>query len=73
MWMTYPDCLQCVSQAWENLNTAVVKKARELGMAADLGPEIEGYVNKHFQDAQPSGDNVEVADSEFANDLQAED
>ena len=47
----------------------VVKKAKELGMTADPGPEIEGYVDEHFQDAAPAGSEVEVDDPEFEQDL----
>ena len=42
-------------------------------MAADPGPEIEGYVDEHFQDLQPAGPEVELQDPAFAQDLPAED
>ena len=67
---TYPDCLEWVVKAWNDVNTAgVLKKAKELGMTADPGPEIEGYVDEHFQDAVPVGSEVEVDDPEFQEDL----
>ena len=63
---TYPDCMNWVVQAWEDFNKAgTVKKAQKLGMTAELGPEIEGYVDEHFQDLQPSGEEVEVVDPEY--------
>lgn len=69
----YVDCLQLVTRSWEKLDTAgVVKKANKLGMAAEPGPEITGYVDEHFQDLEPSGGAVEVADPHFARDLPAE-
>ncbi len=44
----YADCLQWVTRSWEKLDTAgVVKKAKKLGMAAEPGPEITGYVDEH--------------------------
>ena len=47
---TYPDCLKWVTEVWDNLSTDGVKsKAQELGMSADLGPEIEGFVDEDPQ------------------------
>ena len=63
---TYPDSMNWVVQAWEDFDKAgIVKKAQKLGMTAEIGPEIEGYVDEHFQDLQPSGEEVEVVDAEF--------
>ena len=42
---TYPDCLKWVVQSWAKLDTAGVRKAaKRLGMTADPGPIIQGYV-----------------------------
>ena len=46
------------------------KHLTELKMTADPGPEIEGYVDDAFEDAQPSGEEIEVRDSELDADLQ---
>ena len=44
-----------VSQAWKHLKTTgVVKKVKELGMTAEPGPVVEGYVERSFQDAASS-------------------
>ena len=68
---TYPDCLQWASKVWNYLNTeGVVKKAKQLGMCAEPGPEIEGFIDQQFQDEQPIGEVVEVEDPEFGPDLQ---
>ena len=40
-------------------------------MAPELGPEIEGYQDDHFQDEKPQGAVAEVDDPEFAPDLTA--
>ena len=59
---TYPDCLKWVVQSWEKLDTAGVRKAaKRLGMSADPGPEVAGYVNEHFQDVEPSGAEIEAS------------
>ena len=58
---TYPDCLNWVAKSWKDLNTAgVLKKAKDLGMTAEPGPEIEGYEDENFSDQQPVGPEVEV-------------
>ena len=55
------DCISWVSQAWNDLKTTgVVKKAKELGMTADPGPVVEGYVERSFQDAAPSLEEADV-------------
>ena len=67
---TYPDCLKWVTEVWDNLATdGVVSKAQELGMSADLGPEIEGFVDEAFEDVQPTGEMVEYRDEELEADL----
>ena len=38
-------------------------------MTPELGPEIEGYQDDHFQDEKPKGAAVEVDDPAFAADL----
>ena len=39
------DCLSWVVKAWEEVGSSgILRKARELGMLADPGPEVEGYV-----------------------------
>ena len=41
---TYTDYLKWVQEVWDNLATdGIVSKAQELGMSADLGPEILSY------------------------------
>ena len=46
---TYPDCLKWVAQSWAKLATAGVRKAaKRLGMSADPGPAIPGYVDENF-------------------------
>ena len=50
------------------------KAAKRLGMTADPGPAIPDYVDEHFQDAEPSGAEVEVsATGSVGNDLSNED
>ena len=61
-----------VVQVWKDFDkSGIVKKAQKLGMTPELGPEIEGYVDQHFQDEQPDGEEVEVADPEFEEELTA--
>ena len=72
--MVLKDCLNWVVKSWKDLDTSgVVKKAKELGMTSELGPEIEGFEDGNFQDEQPSGNEVEVLDPEFEEDINAED
>ena len=72
---TYPGCLKWVVQSWEKLDTAGVQKAaKRLGMSADSGPEVAGYVNEHFQDVEHSGAEIEAsAPGSVENDLPNED
>ena len=72
---TYPDCLKWVVQSWAKLDTAGVRKtAKRLGMGADPGPIIPGYVDEHFQEPKPSGEEVEgSAPGSVGNDLPNED
>ena len=50
------------------------KAAKRLGMSVDPGPVIPGYVDKHFQDLEPSGAEVEAsAAGSTGNDLPNED
>ena len=44
---------------------------KELRMTPELGPEIEGYQDDHFQDVVLQGAEAEVDDPEFAPDLSA--
>ena len=46
-------------------------KMKELRMTPELGPEIEGYQDDHFQDVVLQGAEAEVDDPEFAPDLSA--
>ena len=64
-----------VVQSWAKLDTAGVwKAAKRLGMSADPGPTIPGYVDEHFQNAEPSGVEVEAsAPGSVGNDLPNED
>ena len=67
---SYVDCLNWVVQTWKDFdNSGIKKKAKELGMTTELGPEIEGYHDDHFQDKKPKGAEVEVDDPAFAADL----
>ena len=61
--------------SWAKLDTTGVRKAaKRLGMAADPGPVIPGYVDEHFQDLEPSGEEVEAnAPGSVGNDLPNED
>ena len=69
---SYVDCLNWVVQTWKDFdNSGIKKKAKELGMTTELGPEIEGYHDDHFQDKKPKGAEVEVDDPAFAADLSA--
>ena len=72
---TYPDCLKWVVQSWEKLDTAGVRKAaKRLGMSADPGPEVAGYVNEHLQDVETFGAKIEAsAPGSVENDLPNED
>ena len=72
---SYPECLKWVTQSWEKLDTTEVRKAaKRLGMAADPGPEVRGYVDEYFQDVEPSGSEIEVnAPGSVGNDLPNED
>ena len=64
------DCLNCVVQAWKDFEkSGIKKKAKELGMTPELGPEIEGYEDDHFQNVKPQGAEVKVDDPEFAPNL----
>ena len=72
---SYPDCLKWVADSWAKLDTTGVRKtAKRLGMTADPGPVIPGYVGQHFQDLVPSGDEIEgSAPGSVGNDLPHED
>ena len=66
-------CLKWVKEVWDDLATdGIVSKAQELGMSADPGPEIPGYVETEFEDVQPNGPMVEYRDSELVEDLTEE-
>ena len=63
---------KCESQ--QSDTAGVRKAAKRLGMTADLGPPIPDYVDEHFQDAEPSGAEVEAsAPGSVGNDLPNED
>ena len=48
-------------KAWAEVGcSGIVKKAKELGMLADPGPEVEGYVERSFSDAAPDVAEVDV-------------
>ena len=70
-----PEVIQGPLQSWAKLDTAGVRKAaKRLGMSADPGPAIPGYVDENFQDAEPSGAEVEAsAPGSVGNDLPNED
>ena len=70
---TQMDCISWVTKAWKDLKTGgVVKKAKELGMTPDPGPEVEGYIERNFEDPAPSGQEADVhiaeLEREFEND-----
>ena len=50
----------------------VVKKAKDLGMTADPGPVIEGYVECNFNDELPNGEEADVYIAELEHDLSKE-
>ena len=50
-----------------------MKKAKQLGMTADPGPEVEGYVDRHFQDEKPAGQEIEVVDPAYESNLPPQD
>ena len=72
---SYPDCLKWVADSWAKLDTTGLRKAaKRLGMAADPGPVIPGYVDEHFQDLEPSGEEIEgSAPGSAGNNLPNED
>ena len=43
----------------------VRRKAAELGMTADPGPEVVGFQDSVFEDVQPSGAEEDFGDSEL--------
>ena len=64
------DCISWVAQAWKELKTTgVVKKAKELGMLADPGPVVEGYIERKFQDEAPSAKEADVYIAELERDF----
>ena len=68
------DCVQWVSEVWDEFSmTGVFKKVTELGMTAELGPEIPGYKREdNVVDLEPSGAEVEQLVADIESDLQAE-
>ena len=69
---TVVECLQWVTESWEGLSMeGVKKKAEELGMAADPGPPVAGYVDQQFIDVQAQGQEIDVVDEELGADLEA--
>ena len=64
------DCISWVAQAWKELKTCgVVKKAKELGMTADPGPIVEGYVERNFEDPAPNAQEADVYIAELERDF----
>ena len=62
-----------MEEVWDNLATdGIVNKAQELGMGADLGPEITGYAETEFKDGEPNGPMIEYRDPELPVDLTEE-
>ena len=55
------------------LGRRFLKKAKELGMLADPGPEVEGYVERNFQDEAPSGREADVYIAELERDFAKDD
>ena len=47
----------------------VRKKAEELGMTANPGPEVVGYQDDFFEDVQSRGAEEKFGDSELWNEL----
>ena len=68
------DCVRWVSEVWDDLSMAgVIKKAADLGMTADLGPEIAGYKRgDDVVDLEPSGAEIDVLLADISDDLEAE-
>ncbi len=71
---SYPDCLKWVVDSWAKIKPdGILKAAKRLGMAADPGPAVPGYVDDHFQDPEPEGEVVNVNNPDsIANDLPSE-
>ena len=60
-----------VAKAWKNLKMNGVKKAaHRLGMSADPGEPVEGYVPAVFKDVAPRGAEEEYGDRELWQDLE---
>ena len=67
---TQMDCISWVARAWKELKTTgVVKKAQELGMTADPGPVVEGYVERNFEDELPAAGEADVYIAELERDF----
>ena len=47
----------------------VVKKAKELCMTPDPGPEVEGYVERNFEDPIPNSREADVYIAELERDF----
>ena len=67
------DCLSWVVKAWAEVGSSgIVRKARELGMLADPGPEVEGNVERSFADGTPDVAEADVyiaaLERDFEND-----
>ena len=70
---TQMDCLDWVVKAWEEIGSAGIrKKAKELGMCPEPGPEIEGYVDKAFVNQAPDEEEGDVYIAELERDFEAE-
>ena len=66
MFPTPTDCNQWVVNAWEKVKSeGIIKKAKELGMCPEPGPPVEGYLDEHFEDVEPQGEEEEYEDAEL--------
>jgi len=64
------DCNQWVVNAWAKVKpSSIIKKAKELGMCAEPGPPVEGYVDDLFEDVDPQGAEEEYGDAELWQNL----
>ena len=65
------DCLSWIVKAWEEVGSSgILRKARELGMLADPGPEVDGYVERSFADATPDVAEADVYIAELERDFE---
>ena len=68
------DCLEWVVRAWEEISSSGnVRKAKELGMTADPGPPIDGYIERKFNDEMPDEQEADVHIAELETDFEKDD